>query len=601
MSNKCVLYLRVSSDLQDYQRQKDDLSAFAKSNSLIFGDDDVYEDKISGFKSEDERKGLSQLLNDISTKNIEVILVWELSRLSRSQSKLLQIKDTLVQNKVNIYFFQQSFWLFDKHTNKINPNAELLISFFGWNAEYEARLTKERFISAKKRYVREGKYNGGHITFGYTIGKFGATDNESDKKFIINEEPIEGLNVSEADIVREVFDLYENGDTCSKISLHCKAKGYPKHVCSPHTLARLLRNTSYIGYKDVKLGRRPVPPIIEESQFLKVGELLDKNKTKADKGRKHTYLLRGVLKCSYCENYYLGKQTDDAYQCSHNHPTNKHIKGTKCKGSNISISNLDGIIWERVKDVWVHKKLHGFDSIFETSKQEIEDLKRDVEGFEKLLGDIDNRRRKINRIYQNDGYIDDEYDIEIGKINKEKEDCTRRINELKGNIRSVERRMRNADKLSSRQNEINSVTDRKEMKSFISSLVMEVTFFKLDMFKTVVFVKYQDGNNETIIFNSVQKKKTVFKKIKSEYLMYHPEFKDFYLLKPKFRISKSSLVEFAKKKLDCNNWELPNELNSDVYDFEGIINLEDDSITEHEYQKITYFKDLNQKRFKRKK
>ena len=606
MNKRCVIYLRVSTDIQDYERQRSDLEEFANSNSFIFDKNDVYEDKLSGFKGVQKRPGLEQMMNDIVRKNVEIVLVWEISRLSRNQTQLLQIKDIFIKNSINLYFYQQKFWLLDETTKKPNPFADLLIAFFGWNSEYEARLTKERFHSGKKRYVKQGKYNGGNITFGYTINKFGKTDNDLDKKFIINEKIIDGLNVSESDIVKEVFDLYENGDTCSKICLYSKSKGYPKKVCSPHTLARLLRNTSYIGYKTVKLGTRPTPPIISEAQFERVGNLLDSNKTKADKGRKHTYLLRGVLKCSYCGKFYVGKQTDDAYMCSMNSPTNKFIHGTSCTGGNISVSNIDGIIWERIKEIWINQKLHGFNDVFENTKKEVSELRDDIEGYRKLLNEIDRKRIKTNRIYQNDGYTDEEYDKEFSKIKKEKNDCDIKIKELRLKIRNKEKIKEEANKLINRKNRIDSVTDRKEIQTIIKSFIENITFYKVSLYKTVIHILYNGGKTETILYNSVSKKGTKFKLFNSNCISYNKTNNKFYLLKKEFYSifsSNKTLQEISKLKLKHKLFESPNKTNSNIYDFDSLIKLSDipDIITTINYTKITYFKDLNTKRFNRKK
>ena len=92
----------------------------------------------------------------------------------------------------------QRFWLLDE-TLKVSPQAGLSIAFFGWHGEYEARLTKERFMSAKRLNESLGKYNGGKIPFGYTL--------DENNKYIVDTKTIDGLNVSESDVVKEVFDL----------------------------------------------------------------------------------------------------------------------------------------------------------------------------------------------------------------------------------------------------------------------------------------------------------------------------------------------------------------------------------------------------------
>ena len=376
MGDKCAIYLRVSSDLQDYERQISDMKKFAAENKFSFSDENLYEDKLSGFKNEKERDGLKRLLTAVLKSGIKIVLVWEISRLARKHRDLLEITEFFQNNGINVYFYIQRFWLLDE-TLKVSPQAGLSIAFFGWHGEYEARLTKERFLSAKKLNESLGKYNGGKIKFGYTV--------DENNRYIINEGTLEGLKISESDIVREVFDAYENGLTCSKICRICQSKGYPKIVCSTHTLARLLRDSSYIGFKEAKLGRRPTPPIISESQYYSVGALIDANKTKADKGKSHIYLLRGILKCSHCDAYYVGKQTDDAYICPKNSGSNKTNKNSSCKGGNISVSDIDGIIWNNMKVHLQYEETKGFDDIPIGSQTEIIELEKQISSFNDLL------------------------------------------------------------------------------------------------------------------------------------------------------------------------------------------------------------------------
>lgn len=605
MKKKCAIYLRVSTDLQDYQRQKEDLQNYATSYSLYFDDDSIYEDKLSGFKKTQERDGLERLLKNVIKERIEFVLVWEISRLSRNQAELLKIKEIFKENSINVYFYQQKFWLLDENTKKVNPFADLLISMFGWNAEYEARLTKERFHSAKKDNVRQGKYNGGKITFGFTINKYGKTGNDVDKKFIINKKIIDGLKVSESDIVKEVFDLYENGHTCSKIALYCKSKNYPKMVCSPHTVAKLLRNTSYIGYKDVKLGKRPTPQIIDEAQFETVNELMNQNKTKADKGRKHTYLLRGVLKCSNCGNYYIGKQTDDAYMCPLNSPTNKISKGSSCKSGNISISNIDGIIWERVKDIWAEKKLEGINYFESTNMKEMVNFQNEKKGYEEFLKNVNKERLKVNRIYKQDGYTDDEYDKELNDIKKKRDDYEIKIKNLATKIREFKKSLENANKIINRRNKVDSIDNRKEMQLLIKGLVKDIVFYKVSLFKTIISIKYQGGKTESILFNSVSKKGNTFKLFNSKCLRIKNNENKFFFLKKEYHSlfdSNLSLQDKAKQKLKLSHFDFPNEDNSDVYDFDSLMKISDipNIIETISYSKMTYFKELNTARFSRK-
>lgn len=605
MGNKCAIYLRVSTELQDYEHQKNDLMKYANAYNYSLDDSYIFSDKVSGFKKEQERPGFAALMEKVRNEEIDIVLTWEISRLSREQIKLLELAQEFEKHRVNIYFYYNSLWLLDRKTLKIDSNSGLVISVLAYMAEDEAQRITGRMAAGKIRYVKEGKYNGGKITFGYTITQFGKTDDSSKKKFIPNTKKIDGLNVSEVDIVREVFDLYESGLTCPKIAHKSKAKGYPTKVKSQHTLARMLRDTSYIGYKDVKLGRRPLPQIIEEAQFQRVGELLDENKTKADKGRKHTYLLRKILKCKVCGKYYQGKQTDDAYQCSQNNQTNKIIYGTSCAGSNISVSNIDGIVWERIKDVWINKSLGGFGDLFKPDDSEIEDLRKEIEQYKSLFPSYDVKRRKINTKFDNDGITEDEYTVNIKELLKQINDTKDTITTLESRIRRMEKVKKQADSVIGRKKDIDSITDRDEMKELIEAFVRQITFEKITIFKTLVYITYHNGKTDIILFNSVAKKEIVFKLINEKCIEYQESSNSFLLFKEQYHkvFQSKDLSEFARNKLETDLFLPPLPQNSDIFSFDELMDIDDipDIVTTHPYQKITYFQDLNKKRFQRRK
>ena len=100
---QAVIYSRVSSDSerQDTERQTLELKEYAHRMGYTLVD--VYEEKVSGFKKNEQRPVFSKMLEDISSKQIDKVLVWELSRIGRSVLQSLQNIQTLHDMKVSIY------------------------------------------------------------------------------------------------------------------------------------------------------------------------------------------------------------------------------------------------------------------------------------------------------------------------------------------------------------------------------------------------------------------------------------------------------------------------------------------------------------------
>ena len=627
MKKRCAIYVRVSSDLQMYDRQVQELKAFANINNFELQDKHIYEDKLSGFKNENERLGLSNLFKDIVEHDIKIVLIWELSRLARRQKYLLDYQDFFLQHRINVYFLQQNFWLLDENF-KVSQQAGIYISVLGYFSEYETLLMKERFLSAKRLNETTGRYNGGKIPFGYTL--------DENKSYIIDTKLVPGLDISPSDIVKEMFLLYSQGLTASKVCRISRSKGYPKCVLSTHTLARMLRNTTYIGSKNVKLGDRKTPQIIPNYLFDEVQKLLDTNKTRGDKERKHIHLLRGLLKCSYCGQYYLGQQTTDAYICAQNTHSNKINKNTICKGGGISSSNIDGIIWSLVRDIILYREAEAEDNeqLDVKHQKSLDELTNMLANFNGSLEELDKKRKRKNLMFENGGITKTEYLTSIKAYQNEKNAIQKDINNIEAKINVFLKEIENSEINLPRNERFDQISDRASMKEIIKSVIKEITFIKVKNHRMVVTVTYHSSNKEILVYNSLSQKRNAFKKFNASYLKYDPFNEIFYLIKDRaphhfvFR-AKSEILKTLGVKIELPDlievstfkWQLiinnlpdldfydylhpvPDKSNSDIFTFDEIMNLNfipNDILETLDYKKITYFKELNFERFNRRK
>ena len=100
---KAVIYSRVSSEgnRQDNERQTNELIEYA--NKMGYKLVEVYEEKVSGYKKNEDRPIFSRMLEEIEKGTIDKVLVWELSRIGRSVIQSLQNIQLLTDKKVSIY------------------------------------------------------------------------------------------------------------------------------------------------------------------------------------------------------------------------------------------------------------------------------------------------------------------------------------------------------------------------------------------------------------------------------------------------------------------------------------------------------------------
>lgn len=149
-----VIYSRVSSESerQDTQRQTSELIEYAKrmGYSVI----EIYEEKVSGFKKNEQRPVFSKMLEDIATNKIDKVLVWELSRIGRSVLQSLQNIQTLHDLKVGIYI--KNFNLETLNEDKTpNSLSMFMVQILFAVASMESKMTLSRLESGYRNHIKK--------------------------------------------------------------------------------------------------------------------------------------------------------------------------------------------------------------------------------------------------------------------------------------------------------------------------------------------------------------------------------------------------------------------------------------------------------------
>lgn len=150
-----IIYARVSSttDRQNTDRQLSDLNAYANSNGYKVVE--TYTEHISGAKKNTEREVLMSCFGYAKENNINVILVSELSRLSRSIWETLEAVKYCKDNGIDIYFQKENMRLFDDN-REVNAIMAVYISCLGLCAEKERENIAYRLSSGRKLAVERG-------------------------------------------------------------------------------------------------------------------------------------------------------------------------------------------------------------------------------------------------------------------------------------------------------------------------------------------------------------------------------------------------------------------------------------------------------------
>ena len=314
---RVVLYIRVSTDEQikgfSIQEQKSRLIAYCKAKGWVIVK--IFVDPgMSGATL--ERPGITTMVEYIEKKKCDVVLVYKLDRLSRSQKDTLYLlEDVFIPHGVDFVSVQESF---DTSTDM----GRFMLSILSAFAQLERSTIAERTMMGRAGRAKKGLFHGGGTDpIGY---------NYIDGELVIDKK--------EADQVRMVFEMYAAGHSLTYISE--KMEGYTtKHGDWKHlkTIGQVLDNELYNGTIHFEGVRTPNSheKIIDDNLFASVQKRRYRLKLLGYTDRPVNHLLTGMLHCKQCGGRYFARKNPNGtykYTCHSRAKVNKKmIKDPTCK------------------------------------------------------------------------------------------------------------------------------------------------------------------------------------------------------------------------------------------------------------------------------
>lgn len=150
---KVIIFSRVSTNLQDYKRQTEELLEFAKN--MNYEVSSIFEEKISGGKTNEERPQLLKMINYIKTNKIDKVLCWELSRLGRNTIEVLKTIQLLNENCISLYIKNHNIETLNEKC-EINPLSNFLVQILISISEMEKMQIRQRIKSGYDSYRKNG-------------------------------------------------------------------------------------------------------------------------------------------------------------------------------------------------------------------------------------------------------------------------------------------------------------------------------------------------------------------------------------------------------------------------------------------------------------
>ena len=153
---KVVLLLRVSTNSQDYEYQRNTLTDLCSRNDWEIVH--TVENKVSGAKKNEERQDIVELIDFVKNHKVDIVVATEVSRLGRNTLEALKIIEVLNENKVNLYFANYGIETL-LPVGTVNPIARLILTICLEISAYERNLIKFRMKAGYEDYLKRRKEN----------------------------------------------------------------------------------------------------------------------------------------------------------------------------------------------------------------------------------------------------------------------------------------------------------------------------------------------------------------------------------------------------------------------------------------------------------
>lgn len=153
---RVVIYARVSTKTQDYDRQLAELRVYA--GRMRYEIVKEFAEKISGAKTIAEREALTELLDFVEVNKIDKVLIYECSRLSRRAVDFLTVTENLTAKKISVFILQNGLETLLPN-GQPNPIAQLVLGILAQFNSVERSLIRSRMESGYNHH----RANGGSV------------------------------------------------------------------------------------------------------------------------------------------------------------------------------------------------------------------------------------------------------------------------------------------------------------------------------------------------------------------------------------------------------------------------------------------------------
>lgn len=382
---RAALYIRVSTLEQAQEgysvgEQKERLIAYCKAKDWLIAD--IYVD--GGYTGSNlKRPGIQKLISE--TDKFEMVLVYKLDRLSRSQRDTLYlIEEVFRPNDVDFISMQESF---DTST----PFGKAMIGLLAVFAQLERAQIKERTWMGRVARAKTGLYHGGgNIPIGYEY---------SDGKLVINP--------YEAEQVKKIYEWYLSGLSLKAITERLQNEGYTNKYSSYNSwssVRNILGNETYTGrlhFGDIVV-ENAHEAIISDEQYKAAQILRGKKQEMYGPAFQSKHMLTGLMFCGKCGGrYYLRNSGKYSYYACYSRTKQMQsmVKDPNCMNKIWKVQELDTVVDLKIRELLQSPKMAAEIAVSRPKKTPVVSNNSNIE---KRIRDIDKQISKLMELYQMD-------------------------------------------------------------------------------------------------------------------------------------------------------------------------------------------------------
>lgn len=398
-----------------------------------------------------DRPKLPQLRQWVRDREIDVLIAYNLVRLSREPVNLIILQEEIEKSGVELVLVTE--------TVDSSDLGKFILHAKGLFAKWEAEKIKERTMRGMLQRIQNGKLPGGRRAklygYNYMSGKGLG-------------EGICHINETEAHWVREIYRWFvEEGLTLNGIVYRLRSLGVPSPSGSASwcraTVYNILRNMKYTGKTYVFIQRivngkvvpRPreewleipnvIPLIVGEELFAQAQAKFQRNKELAPRNSKRRYLLSGYLFCRYCGMRYLGrsatvtakgiKQYHRYYYC----PNRFRIKSPEtCKNCGWKGDHLETMVWAEIEHLLTKPEVI-YEGVRERQKEagNRDSYLKELETIELRFRHAEKEKTRIWKAFELTG-DEGRFTMEIKDLDTKVDELEKRKSELERRIKAIQ-------------------------------------------------------------------------------------------------------------------------------------------------------------------